>query len=146
MRWGGSDVCPSVESGVRSLGAGAEESLKLSLAAATAAAWPSPRSEPQRGPWPPSSGGGRAPGARAPRPGGFFFVVPLPPAREPVRPPNKGTSRRRGRRRSRSLSLGPAGRAARRPISPPGLPVLGGSRGGDPGRAGLGAGLRRRGR
>lgn len=72
------------------------------------------------GPWPtgnrggsslPSSGGQRHRGPGPPAREGFF-VVPLPPAREPERPPNKGTSRRRGRRRSRgastSASAGPA--------------------------------------
>lgn len=67
------------------------------------------------GPSPPSSGGRRARGPGPPVQE-EFFVGPLPPAREPERPPNKGTSRRRGRRRSRSLSLGR--RWTRRPSSP----------------------------
>lgn len=54
--------------------------------------------------WPQSSGA-QLDGGPDSSPGGFF-VVPLPPASEPERPPNKGTSRRRGRRRSRSFSLG----------------------------------------
>lgn len=67
--------------------------------------------------WPQSSGG-QCDGGPDSSSGGFF-VVPLPPASEPERPPNKGTSRRRGRRRSRSFSLGR--RWTRRP-SPPSLP------------------------
>lgn len=84
-------------------------------------------------------------GARTFSPGGIFRRPPLPPAREPERPPNKGTSRRRGRRRSRSFSL--SNRWTRRPsspISPPGLLVLGGSRGGNSGRARVRARLRGR--
>lgn len=119
---GGSDVCPSVESGVRSTGAGAKgespatacrrRGHRLDVCPEGAAEGRPPR----------SSGGQRDRGPDL-RLGGIFRRPP-PPAREPERPPNKGTSRRHGRRRSRS----PGRRRTRSffAISPLGLLVLGG--------------------
>lgn len=123
---GGSDVCPSVESGVRSSGAGAEgesraaacrrDGHRLDLCPQGAAEGRPPR----------SSGRQRDQGPDL-RPGGIFLRPP-PPAREPERPPNKGTSRRHGRRRSRSPSPDRRWTGSFFAISPLGLLVLGGRR------------------
>ncbi|XP_052585449.1 basic salivary proline-rich protein 2-like [Peromyscus californicus insignis] len=114
----------AVESGVRSTGAGAEGESRATACRRDGHrldVCPEGAAEDR----PPRSSGGlrdRGPDLRL----GGIFRRPPPPAREPERPPNKGTSRRHGRRRSWS----PGRRRTRSffAISPPGLLVLGGRR------------------
>lgn len=126
--WGGSDVCQSVESGVRSSGAGAEETLELSL--------PPPRPPP--GSLPAGSRRGsvaavlwraarRGPGLQS---GRIFHRPPSPPARNPSGRQTKVPVAAAGGGGAGASASAAAGPAALLPYLSPGPAGFGG----EPGR------------